>query len=235
MPISLNLTVLIGFILTLSVYGLFFLVSVKIKAMWANPMILSMLAIPVILLTAQIPFSDYEQGSKLISYFIGPATIALAVPVVRQLPTLKRYRGAIVVGGITGTIAAFISNFFISLWFHLPKELILAIAPKSITTPFAVEVARSMEGDPSLTTGMVVFTGIFGLITARYLLNFLRIYDPISRGLAMGVSFHAIGIVRARQEGEVTGAISSIAIALAGVITTLATPFLYPWFRTFMN
>lgn len=203
--------------------------------MWANPMVLSMLIIPLILLTAHIPFSDYEKGAKLISYFIGPATIALAVPVVRQLHILNKYRGAILVGGTIGTIAAFISNFFIALWFGLPKELVDAIAPKSITTPFAVEVARTIGGDPSLTTGMVVFTGIFGLITARYLLDFFRIFDPISRGLSMGISFHAIGIVRARQEGEVTGAISSIAIALAGVITTLATPFLYPWLQTFFK
>lgn len=235
MQMFLNPTMAVGLFLTLGVYCACFVAAVKIRALWANPMILSMFIIPILLLAARIPYSDYEKGAKLITYFIGPATIALAVPVVRQWHVLKKYRGAILVGGTIGAISAFISNFFISLWSGLPKELILAIAPKSITTPFAVEVARSIGGDPALTTGMVIFTGIFGLITAKYLLNFFRILDPISRGLSMGISFHAIGIVRAREEGEVTGAISSIAIALAGVITALSAPLLYPWFQAFLK
>ncbi|MBP1930230.1 LrgB family protein [Ammoniphilus resinae] len=231
MPIIFSTQIFLGAFLTLFVYGLYSLIHLKTKSVWTNPMVLSMLSIPFFLMAQDISFEKYQIGAGLISYFIGPATIALAVPMARQFQLLKQYASTILFGITVGSIVAFIGNFLCALILGLPKELVLAVTPKSVTTPIAIEVAHVIGGDPVLTTGMVVATGILGMLMARSLLTWFHIEDPISRGLAMGVSFHAIGIVRAREEGEFTGAISSISIALAGVITTIAAPLLFPFLK----
>ncbi|HJV46159.1 MAG TPA: LrgB family protein [Bacillota bacterium] len=217
-----------GFFLTLLVYSLFNWMHIKLRKVWTNPMVLSMICIPFLLNLGHVSISSYQLGASYISTLIGPATIALAIPMAKQFSVLKKHAGAILFGTCVGSTMAFIMNFLLSYWANLPKSVISAMAPKSVTTPIAIEVAKHLGGDPALTTGMVVSTGIIGMLFAQGVLSFFRIKESIARGVAMGVSFHAIGIVRAREEGEVTGAIGSICIALAGIVTTIIAPLLFP-------
>lgn len=221
----------LGIFMTLLIYGLFSVIHNKIKSMWTNPMILSMVFIPLLLLGFHLPYQEYQAGAKHISYFLGPATIALAIPMARLYHIFKKNIGVILIGSIIGSVSSFAGNFLIPYWAGLPKELVYSMAPKSVTTPIAIQIALSIEGNPSLSTGLVICTGIFGMIISHRLLNLYGVKDPISRGLAMGTAFHAIGIVRAREESDLAGAIGSIAIVLAGVFTTLAAPLMELLFR----
>jgi predicted murein hydrolase (TIGR00659 family) len=224
-------SIFLGIFFTLLVYGFFSIFHNKGKSMWTNPMILSMIVIPLLLHGFHLPYQQYEAGAKYITYFLGPATIALAIPLARQFPIFKKNLGVILIGSIVGSVSSLAGNFLISYWAGLPKELVYSMAPKSVTTPIAIQIALTIDGNPSLSTGLVICTGVFGMIISHRLLNLYGVKDPISRGLAMGTAFHAIGIVRAREESELAGAIGSIAIVLAGIFTTLTAPLIGPLFR----
>jgi predicted murein hydrolase (TIGR00659 family) len=194
----------------------------------ANPVLISV-AILVALLTATgTAYQRYFEGAQFVHFLLGPATVALAIPLYTQFGRVRRMLGPVVIGLITGSLTAVLSAIAIGKWAGASLPTLMSLAPKSVTTPIAMGVAERIGGIPSLTAVLVIATGILGAVGGRWVFNALRISDPAIRGFAMGVASHGIGTARAFQVSEQAGAFSALAMGLNGAFTALALPALLP-------
>jgi predicted murein hydrolase (TIGR00659 family) len=191
-----------------------------------NPVLVSVAALVCLLLATGTPYPTYFDGAKFVHFLIGPATVALAVPLFAQFERLKRMWLPIGVALLTGSATAIVSAVAIGRVLGASRESLLSLAPKSSTLPIAMAVAERIGGVPPLAAMAVAATGIGGAIMARPLLNLLGIRDPAVRGFAVGITAHAIGTARAMQVGTVNGAFAALAMALNGVATALLMPLL---------
>jgi len=196
---------------------------------WMNPVLLSVLALVAILVITDTPYDVYFEGAKFVHFMLGPATVALAIPLYRQLSSLKRHPIALTVSLLTGSLTAVISAIVIAKIGGASDQALISIAPKSVTTPVAMGISESLGGLPSLTAVIVILTGIVGASMGPWLLDKLNISNPMAKGLAMGVSSHGIGTGRAIYMGDVAAAFSGLAIGLNGLATTIFLPILWRW------
>lgn len=191
----------------------------------ANPLLVAVVFLIVLLLITGFPYAAYAKATQGLSFLLGPATVALAVPLCRQLEQLKRNWQAILGGILAGTVTGVGSVLLFSLLFSAPGEIILSLVPKSVTTPIAMDVAHTIGGIPPLTAVLVILTGMLGAVLGPEILNHLRVNDETARGLAIGASAHALGTSRAIKESERQGAVSGLAIGLVGFVTAMIAPF----------
>ncbi len=216
-----------GLLLTIGVYAFFLKIAEKIKNPFLNPLLLTTLGIIGILVVFKIPLEYYELGGNYIKFFLGPATIVLAVPLYKQLHLLKKHFFPILVGVIIGSLTSLVSVYFLSKLVGLKRELIISLLPKSITTPIGMSVSESYGGIVSLTIAAIVITGILGAITAPIIVKFIGLKSDVAKGIAIGTASHAVGTSKAIEMGETIGAMSGLAIALAGTVTALIMPIFY--------
>ncbi|HUL68136.1 MAG TPA: LrgB family protein [Burkholderiaceae bacterium] len=193
---------------------------------FVNPVLVAVAFIAVLLLATKTPYPRYFEGAKFIHFLIGPATVALAIPLHAQMQRLKTMWLPLTVALVVGSLVAIISGVGIAWAMGASREIALSLAPKSVTMPIAMGVADKIGGVPALTAVAVAITGISGAIMARSLLNALRIDDDATRGFATGLVAHAIGTARALTRSETTGAFAALAMALNGVATALLAPLL---------
>lgn len=191
-----------------------------------NPVMVAVTLIIGVLLLTDTPYPTYFDGAKFVHFLIGPATVALAIPLYTQLERLKRMWLPLSVALVVGSLTAITSAVGIAWALGGTRETLLALAPKSATMPIAMAVAEQIGGLPSLAAVAVALTGVAGAVMARSLLNLFRIEDPAVRGFAVGVSAHGIGTARAIQVNETAGAFSALAMGLNGVLTALLLPLL---------
>ena len=217
---------LFGIVLTLGAYAAGVKIYSRFRFAILHPVLTSSAVIIVFILISGINIEEYQKGGSIISFMLGPATVSLAVPLYRRISVLKKHAVIILVSISVGTVVSIVSVILLSKAFGLPEELILSLSPKSITTPIAVEVAGKIGGMPPITALAVITTGIIGAIIGPGLLRLLRITEPAAKGLAMGTAAHAIGTSRALEMGETEGAVSSLSIGLAGIITVITVPFI---------
>lgn len=183
----------------------------------------------VTLLVLKIPYQSYLPGRQLMTSLLGPATVGLAVPLYRHRSLLRRYAPAIVAGvGLGSLISMFVAGL-IALLAGLPKEIMLSLLPKSVTIPFAVEIARIHGGSPGLASAFVVATGTLGSVFGGTLLTWAGIKNPVARGLAMGTGAHGQGTAMAFLEGEREGSMAGLAMTLAGLTTASIAPLMVRW------
>ncbi len=211
-----------GVVLTLVAYEIGLLVKKKFKLAILNPLLVATIIIIGVLLLLDIDYATYSEGAQYISYFLTPATVSLAIPLYRQLHLLKKYPVAILGGIIAGVFTAMVSIFLMSLAFGLSHEQYVTLLPKSITTAIGMGVSEKMGGIVSLTVVAISVTGITGNVMAEAVLKLFKITDPIAKGLAIGTSAHALGTTKAMEIGEIEGAMSSLSIVVAGILTVLA-------------
>ena len=188
----------------------------------ANPLLIAVVLIVGILLLFDIDYEIYEGGAKYISYFLTPATVSLAVPLYRQLELLKKYPKAIFGGIAAGVLTAMVSIFLMSLAFGLNHEQYVTLLPKSITTAIGMGVSEKMGGMVTITVVAISITGIGGNIAAEAICRIFKIQEPVARGLAIGTASHAMGTARAMELGKVEGAMSSLSIVVAGIMTVMS-------------
>jgi predicted murein hydrolase (TIGR00659 family) len=169
--------------------------------------------------------------AEFVHFLLGPATVALALPLYRQLHALRRSVLAVAAALVTGSAVASLSAMAIAKALGAEPQTVLSMAPKSVTTPIAMGVAEQVGGLPSLTAALVLMTGITGAVVGPWVLDKLKIRDERARGLAMGTASHGIGTARALAESETAGAFSGLAMGLNGVITALLVPLLAGWFK----
>jgi predicted murein hydrolase (TIGR00659 family) len=176
------------------------------------------------LLALKIPYQAYLPGRQLMTALLGPATVGLAVPLYRHRSLLRRYAPAILAGVGLGSLASMLLAVLLALLFGLPREIVLSLLPKSVTIPFAVEIAKLQGGSPGLASAFVVATGTLGSVFGAPLLNGAGIRNPIARGLAMGTGAHGQGTATAFLEGEREGSMAGLAMTLSGLTTAALAP-----------
>ena len=208
-----------GIFVTLFFYGTGLALKQKAKHPLVNPMLLAILFTIAFLKIFNIEYAAYNHSAKYISYLMTPATICLAVPLYRQLDTLKKNFKAVMFGIASSVIVTMVSVLAFSRFFGLSRAAYVTMLPKSITTPIGIGVAEELGGYVAITVASIVISGILGNLFAESVCRLFGIYEPIAKGIAIGCSSHALGTVKALEMGEVEGAMSSLSIALAGILT----------------
>lgn len=223
---------LLGLTITLIAYLLGqYLFAKGRQSPFLNPVLLAVIILILLLKGTGTDYQTYFQGAQFVHFLLGPATVALALPLYRQLHALKRSMLAVAAALLTGSMIASLSAMAIARALGAAPQIVLSMAPKSVTTPIAMGVAEQIGGLPSLTAALVLITGISGAVVGPWILDRLRIRDARARGLAMGTASHGIGTARALQENETAGAFSGLAMGLNGVITAILVPILAEWFK----
>lgn len=217
---------LFGVTLTVGTLILFQILFKKTKNPLLNPLIFAIVGIIAFLKITGIPYESYAKGGNIISFFLGPVTVALAVPLYKQFDKLKANAVPILISITTGVVVAIISTVLMGRAFGLSPEMIASLAPKATTTAIAMDLSATMGGDPALTVAFVVVAGTTGFIIGEQVLTLLKIKSKTAKGIGLGTSAHAFGTNRALLMGEEEGAMSSLAIGVAGIITTFLLPIL---------
>ena len=195
-----------------------------------NPLLISVAFVILVLLVTGVSFDHYNQSASHLSYLLTPATVCLAVPLYQQLHVLKQQWRAILLSILAGTITSAVSILLFSMLFHLDHAEYITLLPKSVTSAISYSVSQDLGGVPSLTIASATITGLLGNIAATALCKLFRIKNPVAVGLAIGTSSHALGTSRALELGEVQGAMSSLSIAVAGLITVVLAPIFANFF-----
>ncbi|HYD96402.1 MAG TPA: LrgB family protein [Noviherbaspirillum sp.] len=190
----------------------------------ANPVATAVALLVAVLSLTATPYERYFEGAQFVHFLLGPATVALAIPLYQQLPKLRRNWFALLASALVGGTAAIASAMGVAWALGASPATVLSLAPKAVTTPIAMGVAEKIGGLPSLTAVLVILTGILGAVAARWLFDLLKIRDHGIRGFALGATSHGIGTARAFQVSEEMGAFSGLAMGLAGILTALLLP-----------
>ena len=217
-------SVYFGFVATLGAYLLGSWLRKKTGIAVLNPLLTASLLIIAVLLVGRIDYEVYNEGAQYVSYLLTPATVCLAIPLYRQLRLLRENLAAVAGGIAAGVTASAASIFVLSMLFGLSHEHYVTLLPKSITTAIGMGVSEEAGGVVTLTVVSIILTGILGNVAAEFLFRVFKIQSPIARGLSLGTSAHAIGTAKALELGEVEGAMSSLAIAVAGLLTVVVVP-----------
>jgi len=198
------------------------------RVRWAHPVVVTCAALFAVLHVTHVRLENYHAGADYIPYLLGPATVALGVPMYKHARTLKRSLRVLGVSVCLGALVGMITAGLTAGWLGAPRELVMSAIPKSVTTPIAIEVARQLHGLPEVTAGMAVIAGLAGSIVCLPILRFAGVSNDLAVGAAMGTSSHAIGTARLLRESELQASVSSLAMAMAGIATSLfAIPI--PW------
>lgn len=208
-------------------FGFFFfakLLQKKTGLLLLNPILLTIAALIAFLKTCNISYETYNEGGHFIEFWLKPAVVALGVPLYLQLETIKKQILPIVLSQLAGCFTGVVSVVWIAKVMGASKDIIYSLAPKSVTTPIAMEVTKAIGGIPSLTATVVIFVGLFGVVCGFKILKLLKIDSPIAQGLSMGTAAHAVGTSTAMDISGKYGAFASLGLTLNGIFTALLTP-----------
>lgn len=214
-------SVFFGAVISLLGYEFGLILKKRFKAAILNPLLIGIIAVIAVLLLLGVDYDSYNESAQYISYLLTPATVCLAIPLYEQLTLLKKNFKAVAVGLVSGVLASLVSVLVMALIFRLDHEQYVTLLPKSITTAIGMGVSEEMGGIVTITVAVIIITGILGNVIAEAVFKCFRIQEPIARGLALGNSAHAIGTAKAMELGPVEGAMSSLAIAVAGLLTVI--------------
>jgi predicted murein hydrolase (TIGR00659 family) len=192
-----------------------------------NPVAIAVLLLVAVLALSDTPYERYFDGAQFVHFLLGPATVALAVPLYRNIRIVRRALLPMTLALVAGAATAVVSAVAVAALLGASRETLLSIAPKSVTTPIAMGIAEQIGGLPSLTAVFVILTGITGAMIGTPLLNLLKLRDWRARGFAVGVAAHGIGTARAFQVNELAGTFAGIAMGLNGVATAVLVPLLF--------
>ena len=191
---------------------------------FANPVLLAVAAIVLLLSASHTPYHVYFDGAQFVHFMLGTATVALAIPLRRQWPAVRAAMTPLLVALVAGNLVGAVLAMGLLRLLGAPAQLVLSIAPKSVTAPVAMGISEKIGGLPALTAVLVLLTGVIGATLATPLMNALRITDPAARGLAVGIAAHGIGTARAFQVSEVAGTFAGIGMAASTVAAALLVP-----------
>jgi putative effector of murein hydrolase len=195
-----------------------------------NSVLIAAALLVVLLLATHTPYADYAWSTRPLSVLLGPATVALALPLYRSLPTLRSAVAPVVAGLLAGVVASSASAVLIARGLGATPVTVLSLAPKSVTTPIAMAVSTRIGGDASLTAVFVIVTGVIGAMVVPGLFRLVRVDDPRARGLAIGVAAHGLGTARAVALGATELAFSVLGMGLSGVLVPVLVPLAARWF-----
>ena len=208
-----------GVMISLAVYEIGALLKKKLKLAILNPLLFSIAIVIVILIVFDI--DSYKEGAKYLSYLLTPATVCLAVPLYEQFGLLKKNIKAITAGILSGALTSVVCVLVLSVLFHLKHKEYVTLLPKSITTAIGMGVSEELGGIVTITVAVIIITGVLGNIMAEFICKIFKIEEAVAKGIAIGSSAHAVGTAKAMEMGEIEGAMSSLSIAVSGLITVL--------------
>ena len=186
-----------------------------------NPLLISIAVTIIFLVLAHIDYDAYNEGAKYLSWLLTPATVCLAIPLYEEFELLKSNVRAVMCGIISGVLTSLITILVLAMFFGLTHEEYVTLLPKSITTAIGMGVSEELGGYVTITVAVIIITGVIGNILAEFICKLFRIEEPIAKGIAIGSAAHAIGTAKAMEIGEVEGAMSSLSIAVAGILTVI--------------
>ena len=214
-------SVFFGVFLSVFSYGIGLLLKNKFKSSIFNPLLISIAIIIGFLLIFDVDYEKYNEGAKYLSYFLTPATVCLAIPLYEKFSLLLKNAKAILIGVLSGALTSLLMVFVLGLLFNLSHESYVTLLPKSITSAIAIAVVEELGGYPPIIVTIVLITGVLGNMVAVSICKLFRITEPIAKGIAIGTSSHAMGTTKAMEIGEVEGAMSGLAIVVAGILTVI--------------
>ena len=215
-----------GVVLSVAAYSFGMWLKKKTGFALCNPLLVAVIIIVPILLVTHISYDEYMKGAESISYLLTPATVCLAIPLCKQLALLKQNKAAVFCGTAAGVAANAAVIFVLCLLFKMEHVHYVTLLPKSITTAIGMGVSEEAGGIVTLTVVSIIITGVSGVIMSEGLFKLFKLEEPIAKGLALGNGAHAIGTSKALELGEVEGAMSSLAIAVAGLMTVIVVPLI---------
>ncbi len=221
MGVFLSNSVFFGVFLSLAGYGVGLFMKRKFKSALFNPLLIAIIIVMVVLKITGIQYKDYNEGAKYISYLLTPATVCLSIPLYKQISILKKNFKAVAAGIISGVLSSVGSVLVMSVLFGLTHEQYVTLLPKSITTAIGMGVSEELGGIVTITVAVIIVTGIIGNIIAEPVCKLLHITEPVAVGIGIGSSAHAVGTARAFEIGETEGAMSSLSIAVSGLVTVI--------------
>ena len=210
--------------LTFGVYFVSKVLQKKTGMVLLNPVLLTIVVLILFLKLFGISFETYNEGGRLIEFWLKPAVVALGVPLYLQLEQIKKQLLPIVLSQLAGCIVGVLSVVLVAKFMGASREVILSLAPKSVTTPIAMEVTKAVGGIPSLTAAVVICVGVFGAILGFKIMSIFKVGSPIAQGLSMGTAAHAVGTSAAMDRSSKYGAYASLGLTLNGIFTALLTP-----------
>lgn len=213
-----------GCALTIAAFATGTFIHKKTKQAWCNPLLIASILVIVLLCALKIPYADYKAGAQPISFLLLPATVSLAVPLYESWEALRKNWLAILAGIAAGTLTSLLSITLMALCLDLTAAQYTTLLPKSVTTAIGMDVAAVLGGMAPLASAVIILTGIVGNLIAVFVCRIFRITDPVAKGVGIGTSSHAIGTTKALEMGKTEGAMSSLSIAVAGVLTALLAP-----------
>lgn len=198
---------------------------------WANPVAIAVILLALVLWGTDTSYQTYFEGAQFVHFMLGPATVALGMPLYDNLSRVRRAALPLFAALLAGSLTAIVSVLLIGKAFGLSATMLASLAPKSTTAPVAIGISESLGGEPTITAVLVLLTGMFGAIIVTPLLNALRVHDWRARGFAVGVAAHGIGTARAFQVNETAGAFASIGMGLNAVLTAIIAPLVLHLFQ----
>lgn len=216
-----NNSVYFGVAISLVGYVIGVQLKKKFKLAVLNPLMISIIFVVGVVLLFKLDYPSYKKQAEILNYLLTPATIALAIPLYQQLSLLRKNLLAVICGIISGVFASMSSVLAMSVLFSLSHEDFVTLLPKSITTAIGMGVSEELGGIQTITVAVIIVTGVLGNVIGEGVCKLFRITEPISRGLALGTAAHAIGTAKALEMGEIEGAMSSLSIAVAGILTVV--------------
>lgn len=212
--------------LTLGFYIFVAYINQKTQKTWINPLLFSSIMIIFVLKTFNIEYETYHEGVQFITLLLGPATVALAIPLYENKKTILKYSKQIFISIISGTVAHALSLIVLKSFLNLSSELFITSIPKSVTTAIAKDISFQNGGMVEITVALVIITGIFGAVISDFVFKKCNIKSNVSKGLSLGVSAHAVGTSKAVEMGAVEASMSTIALILTGILTVIVTPLI---------
>jgi predicted murein hydrolase (TIGR00659 family) len=195
----------------------------------ANPVLIAVAILVLFLTLTGTSYETYFSGAQFVHFLLGPATVALAIPLYMQFKRVRSMLLPVIVGLLSGSLTAIVSAVLVARLLGASTSTQLSLAPKSVTTPIAMGIAERIGGIPSLTAVLVIVTGILGAVTARFVFDAIKVRDPAIRGFAIGIASHGIGTARAFQVNEQSGAFAALAMGMNGALTAMLVPWITGW------
>ena len=216
--------VFFGVVVSLLAYEAGVLLRKKWNFALFNPLLIAIILVILVLNIFHIDYDTYNEGAKYLSYLLTPATVCLAIPLYEQVELLKKNWKAIFAGILSGVLTSCVCILVLSRLFRLNHEMYVTLLPKSITTAIGMGVSEELEGIVTITVAVIIITGVLGNVLADFVCKLFHITKPIAKGIGIGSAAHAIGTAKALEMGEVEGAMSSLSIAIAGILTVIMAP-----------
>lgn len=213
-----------GCVITIGAFAAGTWIHKKTKQAWCNPLLIGSALVILLLSLLKIPYPEYKSSAQPVSFLLLPATVSLAVPLYESWEVLRKHWIAILAGIAAGTLTSLVSITVMALCLQMTPAQYATLLPKSVTTAIGMDVAAVLGGMAPLASGVIILTGIVGNLLAVWVCRLFRITSPMAKGVGIGTSSHAIGTAKALEMGRTEGAMSSLSIAVAGVLTALAAP-----------